>query len=101
MGERWRPAVSVIRILSAAMVFRAAVIVSGQYFDAARQPRLTVRVNVVRLAVLLLAIAPLATGFGMNGAAISVLLSTLVAAAMCLWLTRASPPPPGGVAGRA
>jgi lipopolysaccharide exporter len=89
VGERWRPAVPVLAVLSIAMVFRAVLIVSSQYFDAARQPQLTVRVNLVRLAVLLAALGPMAIAFGMNGAAVSVLLSSLAAAGMCLWLTRA------------
>lgn len=92
IGAQWLPAVPVVRILSAAMVFRAVLIVSSQFFDAARQPRLTVRANLVRLSVLLVTIGPLASVFGMHGAAISVLLSSLVAAGVCLWLSRAVQP---------
>jgi lipopolysaccharide exporter len=99
VGERWRPAVPVLGILSIAMVFRAVLIVSSQYFNAARQPQLTVRVNVVRLTVLLAGLVPMAIAFGMNGAAVSVLLSSLIAAGMCLWLTRAVPPKADRTAG--
>jgi O-antigen/teichoic acid export membrane protein len=92
VGARWLPALPVLRILTAAMVFRAVLIVSSQYFDAARQPRLTVRANALRLAALLLSIGPLVSAFGTHGAATSVLLSSITAAGVSLWSSRAMPP---------
>ncbi|MGH7607925.1 MAG: oligosaccharide flippase family protein, partial [Gemmatimonadales bacterium] len=81
VGSHWLPAVPPLRILAAAMVFRAVVVVAGQLFDGVRQPRLTLRVNAVRLGVLLVAIGPLTWAFGTRGVAGSVLLASLAAAA--------------------
>jgi O-antigen/teichoic acid export membrane protein len=88
LGPEWLPAVPVLRILVVAMVFRAVVVVAGELFHALRRPGITVRVNAVRLAVMLATIFPLVHRYGMEGVAISVLLASAAAAALSLHRVR-------------
>jgi O-antigen/teichoic acid export membrane protein len=88
LGPGWQPAVSVLRILVVAMVFRGVVVIAGELFHAARRPSITLRVNAVRLAVMLATIFPLLYRYGMEGVAVSVLLASVAAAAVSLWRVR-------------
>ncbi|HEX2077845.1 MAG TPA: oligosaccharide flippase family protein [Longimicrobium sp.] len=90
LGPEWLPAVPVLRILAVAMVFRAVVVLASELFHALRRPHLTFQVNAVRLAVMLASIVPLTYGYGMSGAAFSVLLGGLIATLLCLRHARAS-----------
>lgn len=84
LGPAWLPAVPVLRILVVAMVFRAVAVIAFELFHAARRPSLTLRVNAVRLAVMLVPIVPLVHRWGMEGAALSVLVASVAAAALSL-----------------
>lgn len=84
LGPAWLPAVPVLRILVVAMVFRAVAVIAFELFHAARRPAVTLRVNAVRLAVMLATIFPLVHRWGMEGAALSVLVASVAAAALSL-----------------
>jgi O-antigen/teichoic acid export membrane protein len=84
LGPAWLPAVPVLRILVVAMVFRGIVLVTGELFNAVRRPGMAAEVNAVRLGVMLAAIFPLMYRYGLQGVAVSVLLSSIAAAALSL-----------------
>ena len=86
-GDRWLPAVPLMRILAVAMVFRAVVVLSGQLLDAVGQPALTMRLNAGRLATLLVVLPPLAAWAGSHGVAQGVLLANAGAALFALRLS--------------
>lgn len=88
LGSAWLPALPVLRILVVAMVFRGVVMAAGELFHALRRPRLTVEVNALRLGVMLAAILPLMRSHGLAGVALSVLLSSVAAAALSLLRVR-------------
>jgi O-antigen/teichoic acid export membrane protein len=88
LGPSWLPAVPVLRILAVAMVFRAVVVIAGGLFGAVRVPSNTMRVNAVRLAVMLATIFPLMWRFGMEGVAASVLVASAAAALVSLLRVR-------------
>jgi len=90
LGPEWLPAVPVMQFLAVAMVFRIVMTMATQLFYAIGRLRLVFAVNAVRVAVLALAIYPLLRGFGTSGVAVSVLLSCLAGAVMCIVETRAS-----------
>jgi O-antigen/teichoic acid export membrane protein len=71
-----------------AMVFRAVVVIAGGLFGAVRVPSNTMRVNAVRLAVMLATIFPLMWRFGMEGVAASVLVASAAAALVSLLRVR-------------
>jgi PST family polysaccharide transporter/lipopolysaccharide exporter len=87
VGERWLPAVPLMRILAVAMVFRAVIILTGQLLDALGRPGLTLRLNAARLAVLVLLMPPLAAGAGAGGIAAAVLGASVLGAGLALWLS--------------
>jgi len=84
LGPAWLPAVPVLRILVVAMVFRAVVVLAGELFSAVRRPSITLRVNAVRVGVMLATLLPLVYRYGMEGAAVSVLLSSVVGALLAM-----------------
>jgi teichuronic acid exporter len=79
-GERWLPAVPLLRILAVAMVFRAVIVLTGQLLDAVGEPALTLRLNAVRFVALLVVLPLLAAYGGLNGVAQAVLVATAGAA---------------------
>lgn len=79
-GDRWLPAVPVMRILALAMVCRALIVLTGQLLDAVGQPALTMRLNAVRLASLIVLLPPLAAYGGLLGVAQAILIGTSGAA---------------------
>ncbi|MEW5931625.1 MAG: oligosaccharide flippase family protein, partial [Gemmatimonadota bacterium] len=90
LGPEWLPAVPVVRILAVAMVLRVAMMLSTQLFYAVGRPRFVFAVNAARVAVMALTIYPLLRLYGASGVALSVLLSCLAGALLCLAGTRAS-----------
>ena len=88
LGPAWLPAVPILRILVVAMVFRAMVVIACELFHAARRPSITLRVNAVRLAVMLATIFPLLHRYGMEGVAVSVLLASVAAVALAMYRVR-------------
>jgi O-antigen/teichoic acid export membrane protein len=74
-GPQWRPAVPLLRVLAVAMLFRALVVLSGQFLDGAGRPALTLRLNAIRLSALLVLLLPLALWDGARGVSVGVLLA--------------------------
>jgi O-antigen/teichoic acid export membrane protein len=79
-GHQWLPAVPIMRMLAVAMLFRAILVLTGQLLDAVGQPAQTMRLNAVRLAILVVLLAPLAAWGGLRGVALAVLVANAVAA---------------------
>jgi O-antigen/teichoic acid export membrane protein len=79
-GRQWLPAVPVLKILVVAMLFRGIVVLTGQLLDALGQPARTMRLNAVRLGILVAAVAPLAAWDGPRGVALAVLVANAIAA---------------------
>ena len=78
LGPSWMPIVPALKILAVAMVLRSVVVAAGVLFNALGQPRLTYRLNAVRLAIMAATIYPLTRIMGgLEGVAASVLLSLL------------------------
>ncbi len=101
-GERWLPAVPVMKILAVAMLFRAVLVLTGQLLDAVGRPAETMRLIAVRLALLVLFLIPLTSLNGLQGAAEAVLAANTIAALYAARLsgryTRiGTPGPPYGV----
>jgi O-antigen/teichoic acid export membrane protein len=88
LGPEWLAAVPVLRILVVAMVFRAVVVLAGELFSAVRRPSISLQVNAVRVGVMLSTLVPLVYRYGMEGAAVSVLLASVVACVLSLWRAR-------------
>lgn len=86
-GRQWTEAVPVMQILAAAMVCRAVIVLTGQLLDAAERPALTMRLNAVRLAALLVLLPLLAGWRGVTGVAQGVLLVNGGAALLALRLS--------------
>lgn len=56
------------------------LVLTGQLLDAVGQPAQTMRLNAVRLAILVVLLAPLAAWGGLRGVALAVLVANAVAA---------------------
>jgi O-antigen/teichoic acid export membrane protein len=79
-GERWLPAIPLMQILAIAALFRAVVVLTGQLLDARGQPALTLRLNAVRLLLLVTLLPALAAWGGVRGIACAVALASASAA---------------------
>jgi len=88
VGDRWLPAVPLMRILAIGMACRAVVVLTGQLLDAIGRPAATMRLNAWRLAVLVVLLPPLAMWDGLSGVALAVLLANAGAALFALRLSR-------------
>lgn len=86
-GRQWLPAVPIMRILAVAMLFRAILVLTGQLLDAVGQPAQTMRLNAVRLGILVIVLAPLAAWGGLRGIAQAVLIANAVAAVRAVRLS--------------
>jgi lipopolysaccharide exporter len=78
LGPQWMEAVPVIRTLAISGLIRGFVTIGGNVFYAAGAPQHNFRMNIVRLAVLTTTIVPFLKFWGLNGVALSVLLSSVV-----------------------
>jgi O-antigen/teichoic acid export membrane protein len=79
-GVRWLEAVPLMRTLAVAMLFRAIVVLTGQLLDGVGRPGLTLRLNAVRLAALVVLLIPLAAWGGTAAVAWGVLAANAGAA---------------------
>lgn len=86
-GPQWLTAVPVMRILALAMPFRAVVVLTGQLLDGVGQPALTMRLNGMRLAALLVVLPLLGGWAGVHGVAQGVLLANAGAGVLALRLS--------------
>jgi O-antigen/teichoic acid export membrane protein len=69
-----------MQILAIAALFRAVVVLTGQLLDARGQPALTLRLNAVRLLLLVTLLPPMAVWGGVRGIACAVALASASAA---------------------
>jgi O-antigen/teichoic acid export membrane protein len=81
-GEHWLAAIPLMRILAVAVLFRAVVVLTGQLLDAMGQPALTLRLNGVRLATLIVLLPGMAAWGGVQGIAYAVVLASACAAVL-------------------
>lgn len=79
LGEKWLPIVPLINILVLAGLIRSIQATSGPIFYALGMTKIDTKVQVIRFIVLAVTIYPLILKLGLNGAAIAVLISILVA----------------------
>lgn len=77
LGEQWLGAIAAMQILSVTGLLRTLGVSVGAMFHGLGRPDIPTRLRFVKLAVLLVAVYPLTTRFGIEGAAIA----TVVAAA--------------------
>lgn len=78
LGEKWLGAAVALRILAIYGVIRAVSATGAALFFAIRQQQIVTLTTLTRLAVLGVTIIPLTLRYGIVGAAISALLSSLV-----------------------
>ena len=91
LGATWMPIVPVLRILVVAMWIRSIVDFSGTLFNAVGEPRLTYRLHVIRVVIMVIAIYPLSQLMnGISGVAASIVLSQFGAALLCLKYLRST-----------
>lgn len=88
LGDRWAAAAPILRIAVVAALFRAVVVAGQPAFYALGRPDLYVRVNLVRLAGIVLLLPAGAAWFGLAGIAGSVLGGTAVAAVVEMAIMR-------------
>jgi PST family polysaccharide transporter/lipopolysaccharide exporter len=83
-GDRWIPAIPLMRILAVAALFRAVVVLTGQLLDGRGRPALTLRLNAVRLVLLVALLPGMAVWGGVQGIAWAVVLASAGAAALAM-----------------
>jgi len=84
LGEKWLPIVIPLQILTISGMFRSIAGTGGAMFNAVGKPELDFRMNISRLAVIVLSIYPLTKMWGISGTSLSVLLGII--AACFIWL---------------
>jgi lipopolysaccharide exporter len=80
LGEKWAPIVPVMQILVVAGAIRSVAATTGPVFIAMGKPKIDTIWQILRLAVLFIAVFPLALEWGINGAALAVLTSISISA---------------------
>ncbi|MCK5611738.1 lipopolysaccharide biosynthesis protein [Candidatus Pacearchaeota archaeon] len=78
LGEKWMPIVPAMQILVFAGLIRSIMATTGPIFQAIGQPKIETRWQIVRLLILVVLIYPFIIKWGILGASIIVLLSTLI-----------------------
>lgn len=86
LTEKWMSMVPALRILIVAGMIRAFTTTGGALFQGVGRPDVDYKMNLARLAVLVMAIYPLTLFFGMNGVAAAVVLGNL--ACVPVWFSR-------------
>jgi len=88
LGERWLSMVPTMRILAIAGFLRSIVTVAGRVFGAAGHPNYDAVINTARLAALAIALYPCVNAWGIEGAAVAVVVSMLVLVPMYFVMLR-------------
>lgn len=83
-GKKWLPAVVPLQLLVVSGLFLALVTFNGYLFQGAGRPQFAFRLGSLRLAIVALLIVPLTMRYGLNGAALTVLIG--IAAQWCVGL---------------
>jgi len=79
LGRQWQEAVPIIQVLAAAGLLRSIAATTGPIFLGLGHPRIDAQWQIIRLAILALAIYPLSLYFGILGVAFAVLASIFIA----------------------
>jgi O-antigen/teichoic acid export membrane protein len=87
-GPRWTAIVPVVRVMAMVGIVRAVMAVAGAGFQGRGQPKFQMYASVVELAVLLAVFVPLASGLGLQGAALAIALGAVVAMVAALPMLR-------------
>ena len=77
-GEKWKPAIPLIIILSFYGFFRSIGSVAGPYFNGVGRPNIALRIFILRMLILVVLIFPLGKYFAANGIAVSLTFSMVV-----------------------
>lgn len=83
LKEKWLPMVPVMQLLAVAGFIRSIVATGGCLFSAVGKPRKDFQMNICRLLTMLISIYPLAKLYGVNGVALSIVLS--IASTIPVW----------------
>jgi O-antigen/teichoic acid export membrane protein len=75
LGEKWMPMVSTMQVLSIFGLIRSIEAIAGPLFQAIGKPNIIVRLQLVKLFLLVVMIYPLTKYFGIVGTALTVILS--------------------------
>ncbi len=75
LGEKWMPMVPALRILSISGLMRSIAATAGPIFRAVGRPNIPFWINLMRAIVIVISIYPLTVRYGIEGTAISILLS--------------------------
>lgn len=86
-GDRWQPAVLLVRILCLFAVFRALSRLSGSIFTATGRPDVTTKIVLVRLLVFAALLFVLGSRWQTVGVAWATSLATVLTSLWSLWLT--------------
>lgn len=74
LGESWMPMIPALQLLALSGLVLSLVAVGGPLFWGVGRPSISFWMNVIRVAVMAVCIHPLATSFGLAGAAAAVFL---------------------------
>lgn len=77
LGDKWRPIIPALRVLSIAGVLRCVTTTMGPVFLAVRKPELTTVGQIIRFVTLAVSILPLTMHWGIFGTSLSVVLCAL------------------------
>ncbi|MBN1586823.1 MAG: lipopolysaccharide biosynthesis protein [Candidatus Omnitrophica bacterium] len=77
-GSRWLPSASILMILTTAALLRSLFLGVGPVFLAYGHAKLSFKINVIETILFLAALVPLCHWWGPEGAALAVLMGTLV-----------------------
>lgn len=83
LKEKWLPMVTAMQLLALAGFIRSVVATGGCLFSAVGKPKRDFQMNVCRLLTMLISIYPLANFYGVNGVALSIVLS--ITATIPVW----------------
>ncbi len=81
LGAKWLPIVPAMQVLVAAGIVRAIMATAGPVFDGIGRPDINTKLQAIRLTIMLLLIFPFVKWWGIFGAAMAVLISTVAAGA--------------------
>ncbi len=77
-GDKWLPATNTLKILSFAILFRSIGVVIWPAFLARGRSKVDFQISLIQIVVFFLLVAPLTAKFKLTGAALAILISSLV-----------------------
>lgn len=85
LGSKWLAVAPLMKLLALTGLLRSIAATAGPLFQGVGKPALDLKMNLWRMAVMLLTIYPFSVYYGINGVCLSVLLS--VATTIPIWVT--------------